>query len=117
MPVSEYTLTEQSAKRLADHLRRTEGRPEFDLRYPDPNGRWVFMCIGKAAEDIDKDTTGDVDIYRRGSSPDSELSDKGDETAAEKTVTAYARIGSVSSGSWVYLFWMGGGWEIVNAEC
>ena len=33
------------------------------------------------------------------------------------TVDAYTRLGDVASGKWVYVMYLDGGWEIINAEC
>jgi hypothetical protein len=70
-----------------------------------------FLLLAKATEDIAKGESGDVQLYYR-------ADDKGGETPAAENLTAYARLGDVTSGSWCYV-WpiLGSGLEVVAAEC
>lgn len=110
-----YGLTREAAMKVKELV--NAGDPRL---YPDINptvGGWVFMCYGKSDEAISQGSSGDVTVYTRGSSFDDAPPDKGDETASDQTVTAYSRLADLPSGKWCYLFYMGGGWEVVNAEC
>jgi hypothetical protein len=76
------------------------------------------MRIGKTSEAISKSSTGSVDLHSRGAShaPDYSTT-KGEEASTGNSVEAYARLGDVETGKWVYVQWIDNGWEIINAEC
>lgn len=66
------------------------------------------MLIGKADSSITQGNSGTISVW---SGTSSTLSD------TTLNVTAFARLGSVSSGKWVYLLPTSHGFEIINAEC
>lgn len=67
------------------------------------------VLIGKADSEITAGNSGTVSLWA-GTAANS-LSD------TSQDVTAYARIGTVGSGKWVYLLPTAHGFEVVNAEC
>lgn len=82
------------------------GEQECVVRFVGP-GR---MLVGKADADITKGDLGTISIWAETGSPLTEY-DTGNDKSAR------ARLGDVTSGSWVYIHHFTGGWEIVNAEC
>ena len=65
--------------------------------------------VGKTTTAHDKDATETVDLY----SGDT----KGSETKTDDDVEAYNRFADVATGKWCIVIFIGGGWELIAAEC
>lgn len=78
------------------------------------NGRWwIFaapgVLLGKTNSSISKGGSGVVNVYYGNT--------KGSETVSGNTISAFARFGEISSGKWVFAYWVNRGWEVIQAEC
>jgi hypothetical protein len=76
---------------------------------------WQPMyAVGKTAEDIDKNATGTVDIYRL---PSTAAETNSSAVSAEETVEVYNRFGDITSGKWCLAVNIGLRWEMITGEC
>lgn len=111
---SGLTFDQESTQRIGRVVQVVErARPDLikgRRTFNTPSGP---IMLAKTDADIAKGASGSVTLYYQ---PDSST-DKGDESASTDTETAFARLGNVDSGKWVYIMWLGAGWEIINAEC
>jgi len=107
-----YTLSPEALSKVRETVRIVLGeyRNNPKNRGGPGSGRTNQMEVGKTGETIAKGDSGDVVIWRG--------STKGAETAVspELRITAYNRFGDLASGMWVYVVWLGSGWEIFQAE-
>lgn len=83
-------------------------------------GEWIPrlwtrpLLICKTAEEIDKNTTGTLNVYWRDIGGGV---GKGSETNTGETIEAYMRYADAASDAWCKAYWIQGGWEFMTLEC
>lgn len=99
---------EDGFERARKVIRYVEGG---GIEHPFPYGSGsapMEMLVGKADSAITQGNSGTISVW---SGTSSTLSD------TTLNVTAFARLGDVGSGNWVYLLPTAHGFEIIAAEC
>lgn len=95
------------SRRAADKIKRWGGivdnLPPGGASFTDP-GRKIHLA--KTTTEHATGATRDVDIY---------VGTKGAEINSGQTVPAYNRIADFDDNEWVYIHWIGDGWEILNS--
>lgn len=106
-----HEFNEDARKRIKEAVREVEGTPEGEVDEFRTRGSGIDrVLIGKAPEFIAKGASGLVNIYR-GQVKGAEAYAAGDDK------TCYARGSDISSGKWVMVCRLQGGYEVWPWEC
>lgn len=109
MAAKAYGFSEDGARRIGAVVRKVEAElPHLRQRRRQRNDPPPLFYLGKTTTSHAKGDTEDVDLYAG--------TTKGSETMVD-TQPAYNRCADLDDDIWVYLIWIGGGYEILQAEC
>jgi hypothetical protein len=93
-------------RRAAEKLARTVQQVNQAARQSEGFARQDRMFLAKTTAAHATGVSQDVDIY---------IGEKGAEVQSGQTVSAYNRIADFDAEEWVYIRWIGDGWEILNS--